>query len=97
MAAGFKSGGRQKGTPNRSTLVRQSQMVEALTKLGFAEQCGLRAFSLIHHAQVLLEDPEVAPLVKVELIKALMPYAFPKLGPLPQVSASERRIIVEID
>ena len=64
MATGRKTGGRQKGTPNRVTKELRSLLKDIL-------------YNELESIEVRLED--LTPKERIEILIKLMPYAFPKL------------------
>jgi hypothetical protein len=87
MAKGKKTGGRQKGTPNKSTMVRERELAAS------------GEIPLDYMLRVM-RDPEQPPARRDEMAKAAAPYVHPRLqattlagedgGPLRHYIISER-------
>jgi hypothetical protein len=69
MAAGIKTGGRQKGTPNKATVAKQAQIAASgLTPLDFM--------------LAVLRDEEKSFDARMDAAKAAAPYCHPKRAPV---------------
>lgn len=67
MAAGVKTGGRKKGTPNKATITRQQEVAESgLTPLDFM-------------LSIMREETETQD-IRLEAAKAAAPYVHPRLN-----------------
>lgn len=67
MAPGIKTGGRQKGTPNRATVQRQQEVAESgLTPLDYL-------LSIMRDEQAVID-------MRIDAAKAAAPYIHPRLA-----------------
>lgn len=68
MAYGFKTGGRKKGTPNKTTLIARDQFFSYM----------LNEIAMVPAYISQIEDPEK----KLKALSQYMPYFIPKMAPL---------------
>jgi hypothetical protein len=69
MALGFKTGGRTKGVPNKTTRAR-------------AEAAALAGITPLEHMLSVLRDPNAQPARKDEMARAAAPYVHPRIAPV---------------
>ncbi len=77
MAVGTKTGGRKKGTPNKRTIARRQGVDELLDRYDYNPLEAMIAEA---------SDQSVDPEVRRALHAAIMPYVYPKLKNVEQVS-----------
>jgi hypothetical protein len=85
MALGYKTGGRQKGTPNKNRAA-------LLTKLDEAFPSYDPLFALVEIAQ----DPETDLSMRVDCHKTLASYIYPKMRTAEPVVNEQAPILIEI-
>lgn len=77
MAAGSKTGGRKKGTPNKRTIARRQGVDELLDRYDYNPLEAMIAEA---------SDPSVDPEIRRALHAAIMPYVYPKLRNVEQAN-----------
>lgn len=82
MAAGKKTGGRVKGTPNRLTYQARLVLLEALD-------------GEIHELPNLLS--ELSPKDRLEILCKLLPYVLPKIVPTNATDADQLGLVTSTD
>lgn len=85
MAKGIKTGGRQKGTPNRATAAKAKEIAESgLTPLDFMLE--------------VLRDPTQEYPIRMDAAKSAAPYVHPKLASIEHTGDADNPIhIAEVD
>src|SRR3972149_3492901 len=83
MAAGKKTGGRQKGVPNKVTAARRQELTESgLTPLGYMLS--------------LLRDEQQSPDMRFEAAKAAARYVHPRLATVQVSGAQDNPIQLQV-
>ncbi len=87
MAPGIKTGGRQKGTPNRATVQRQQEVAESgLTPLEYL-------LSIMRDEQAVID-------IRIDAAKAAAPYIHPRLAAIDHsgsLTISHETALEELD
>lgn len=96
MPVGRKTGGRQKGTPNKRTVATQEALTE--TRERIAGLLGDYAFAGDAHALLIAvySNGEMAIDTRLDAAKAAIPYEKPRLASVDFGNKGDRPLVVEI-
>ena len=83
MAKGFKTGGRQKGTPNRAT----SEMRRAIAESGETP---------VEYMVRIMRDETAEPSRRDDMARAAAPYLHPRLSAVSHNDETNKQFVVEI-
>jgi hypothetical protein len=84
MAKGQKTGGRQKGTPNRATAAKAQEIAESgLTPLQFMLD--------------VMRDPSQEYPVRMDAAKSSAPYVHPKLASIEHTGDPDNPVVIDVE